>query len=277
MEHGTARASTRADRRAGSARQRHDKRCTGQGSTAKENTLACPTTVSMQRIWPIVALPLVAVVVALTLYAVWIVLDLPPEETIIRIAKEFFERYGLLTVFVSAAIEGLLLIGWYFPGTLVVVLGLVLAQGNPAAAAEVTLLAILGLLCGYVANFIIGRYGWYRLLIACGLREPIANGQRRLHRHGLSAIFTTYWQPNLASVISTSAGILQYPFAKFLAYSFVATVLWISFWCTLLYILGTAALGFVGLRAIVIMIAVWIAVRFWRARRSRTAETGEPT
>jgi len=78
----------------------------------------------LRRILKIIALPLAVLGVFALLYAVWVVLDLPPEQTIIEIAKPYLERYGAALVLACAFIEGLLLIGWYFPGTLVVIFGL---------------------------------------------------------------------------------------------------------------------------------------------------------
>ena len=92
-----------------------------------------------------------------------------------------------------------------------IIFALVLAGPDPARVALVAATAGFGLFCAYVTNFFAGKYGWYRLLLAFGLREPLDNAQKRLTRYGLSAIFTTYWQANLASCISTAAGILQFP------------------------------------------------------------------
>jgi membrane protein DedA with SNARE-associated domain len=104
----------------------------------------------------------------------------------------------------------------------------------------------------YVTNFFAGKYGWYRLL-AFGLREALENAQRRLTRCGLSAIFTTYWQANLASCVSTAAGILQFPAWRFLAYSAVAEALRGTFWASIIFFLGSAAPSLVGFR----MILLW--------------------
>lgn len=219
----------------------------------------------LRRFRTLVGLPLAALAVLLSLYAVWLWLDLPPEETVIAIARGYFETHGLVTVLVAAFIEGLLLIGWYFPGSLVIIFGLIFAGEDVARVAAVAALAAAGLLAAYVVNFLAGRHGWYRLLMAFGLREPLANAQRRLVRYGLGAIFTTYWQANLSSLVSTAAGILQMPFSRFLACSLVAVAFWITFWATLIYFLGRAALSLAGFRFILLMILVWLIVRFvWR-------------
>lgn len=213
----------------------------------------------------LVGLPLAALAVLLSLYALWLWLDLPPEETVVAVARSYFETHGLVTVLVAAFVEGLLLIGWYFPGSLVIIFGLIFAGDDVARVAAVAALAAAGLLAAYVVNFLAGRYGWYRLLLAFGLREPLANAQRRLVRYGLSAIFTTYWQANLSSLVSTAAGILQMPFSRFLACSLAAVAFWITFWSTLIFFLGRAALSLAGFRFILLMILVWLVVRFvWR-------------
>jgi membrane protein DedA with SNARE-associated domain len=228
------------------------------------------------RFWSIVGLPLAALLVLLSLYAVWHWLDLPPEETVIAIAQRYFETYGLLTVLVAAFIEGLLLIGWYFPGSLVIIFGLIFAGQDVPRVASVAALAAIGLLVAYVVNFMVGRHGWYRLLLAFGLRAPLANAQRRLTKYGLSAIFTTYWQANLSSVISTAAGVLQLSFPRFLAASFAAVAFWMTFWSTLIFFLGRAALTLAGFRFILLMILVWLILRFVYRRSIARTETAAP-
>ena len=138
--------------------------------------------------------------------------------------------------------------------------------------AETAALAAVGLYCGQVTNFFGGKHGWYRLLLAFGLREPLERAQQRLTKYGLSAIFTTYWQANLASCISTAAGILQFPARRFLVLAFIAQTLWFGFWSTLIYLLGPAALSLAGFRMILFLILIWIAARLiyrWKFETKR--------
>jgi membrane protein DedA with SNARE-associated domain len=228
----------------------------------------------LRRTLKIVAFPLAVLAVFGLLYAIWLALDLPPEETMAQIARIYLDRYGVVIVFVSAYLEGLLLIGWYFPGNLVIVLALIFAAPEPSRFVAVAAVGASGLLAAYVTNFFAGKYGWYRLLLAFGLREPLENAQRRLTKYGLSAIFTTYWQANLASCISTAAGILQFPPARFLAYSLAAEALWATFWASIIFFLGSAALALVGFRMILFLIMLWIAGRLiyrWKFERKPAA------
>jgi membrane protein DedA with SNARE-associated domain len=224
-------------------------------------------------------IPLTLFAVFLSLYLVWILIDLPSQQRLIEIATGFFERYGLITVVIAAVLEGLLLIGWYVPGTLVIVLGLIMAGDDVQRVAAVWASTVFGLWIAYFTNYFVGKYGWYRLLLAFGLKEPLDNAQRRLNRYGLSAIFMTYWQINVASLISTAAGILHLPLASFALYTLPATALWFGFWTTLIFFLGKAALTLVGLRFVLSVIAAWIVFRtIWylavKRREEQTAVSG---
>src|SRR3954471_18902106 len=190
----------------------------------------------LRRALNIAAFPLAVLAVFGLLYAIWLALDLPPEETLAQIARTYLDRYGIVIVLISAYLEGLLLIGWYFPGTLVIVLALIFAAPQPSRFALVAAIAGAGLVSAYVTNFVAGKYGWYRLLLAFGLRAPLENAKRRLIKYGLSAIFTTYWQANLASCISTAAGILQFSPRRFVMLALLAQTFWFVFWATLIFL-----------------------------------------
>jgi membrane protein DedA with SNARE-associated domain len=215
----------------------------------------------MRRTLKIIAFPLAVLGVFALLYAVWVALDLPPEQTIIATAKPYLDRYGLAIVLVCAYLEALLVIGWYFPGTLVIIFAMIVALSDPVRYVETAATGALGLYCGQVTNFFAGKHGWYRLLLAFGLREPLEKAKRRLTKYGLSAIFTTFWQANLASLISTAAGILQFSARRFIVLAFIAQALWFTFWSTLIFVLGPAALALAGFRMILVLILIWIAAR----------------
>jgi membrane protein DedA with SNARE-associated domain len=224
----------------------------------------------MRRTLKLVAFPLALLAAFALLYAIWVALDLPPEATILAIGKSYLDRYGLWIVLVCGALEALVVIGWYFPGTLVLIFAMIAASPEPLRYVETAAVGAIGLYCGQVTNFVAGRYGWYRLLLAFGLREPLERAKARLTKYGLSAIFTTYWQANLASCISTAAGVLQFPARRFVVLSLLAQTLWFGFWATLIFLLGPAALSLAGFRMILLLILLWIAARLiWRWKFER--------
>ena len=202
-------------------------------------------------------------------YIAWRFFGLPPQEELIEIAKTYFDKYGLAILLVSSLIEGTVLVGWYYPGSLVIFLGVILAGKDIEAVVEAVATITVGLFFAYIVNFLLGKYGWYRLLLKFGLKEALEDAKERVTKHGLVAIFMSYWQPNLAALVATSAGILDFSFTKFLTYSLVAAVIWNTFWGVLVYFLGERALNLVGLRFVFLAIFLWIAYRIWNGKKGK--------
>jgi membrane protein DedA with SNARE-associated domain len=229
----------------------------------------------MRRALKIMAFPLAVLAVFGLLYAIWLALDLPPEDTLIAIAKNYLDRYGLAIVLVCAYLEALLVIGWYFPGTLVIIVALIVAAAEPVRYAETAAIGGLGLLPRPVTNFFAGKYGWYRLLLAFGLREPSENAKRRLIKYGLSAIFTTFWQANLASCISTAAGICNFLRGASSCWPCSRKPSGSCSGRALIFLLGPAALSLAGFRMILLLILIWIAARLiyrWKFEKRNKPE-----
>ena len=213
-------------------------------------------------------LPIFVLGIFLFIYLAWRFFALPPEEEILEIARFYFDKYGLAILLVSALVEGTVLVGWYYPGSLIIFLGVILAGKDISKVAEAVAAITAGLFFAYIINFLLGKYGWYRLLLRFGLREALEDVKARVTRYGLLAIFMSYWQPNLAALVATSAGILDFSFSKFLIYSLVAATLWNTFWGALVYFVGEGVLSLVGIRFILLAIFIWIIYRIWNGRKN---------
>lgn len=224
----------------------------------------------MQRLKEWVALfwmPLFSLVAFGAFYLVWIFFDMPSQEQLIVTSGEYFEKYGLITIFVSAILESVLMMGWYYPGSLVIVLGAVLAGDDLVQLSLVWLVTTLGFIISYIFNFYVGKYGWYRLISALGFREALEKAKSQLVSYGPRAIFFTYWHPNLAALTATAAGILSIPIRTFLLYSLAATVPYNITWTTLAYILGEKAIDAIGPKFVLAVIAIWVLVILVRKRK----------
>lgn len=229
----------------------------------------------MKRVLKTLALPLIFLAALISLLALWRIFQLPQEAELFRIIRSYFERYGFLTVFISAIVEGMLLLGWYYPGSIVVFLGVIFAGRNVMQVIAVVGIATIGFFIAYVFDYLLGKYGWYRLLLAFGLREPIENAKQRLTRYGANTILVGYFHPNFGALIATAAGILSYPFRTFLIYSLVAVIFWDTFWGTLAYFLSEAALYILGIRFAIIAIVVWILFRLLFMRKRDNQLVGQ--
>lgn len=231
---------------------------------------------SLKNILKIISIPLILLGIYLSMYVVWKILGLPSDEQMLVMVKDYFIRYGLIIIFVSALIEGFFLLGQYFPGGFVIFLGVISAGKDIVKASEVVLVVCIAFFIAYTLNFLLGRYGWYKLLIKFGLREQIEHAKTKLNKQGLNAVIFSYWEPNLASITATAAGILNFPFKIFSLYSSTGILVWNVFWGTLIYLLGESALQLIGLKWILIITGTWVSVllikKYWFERNKKDRE-----
>jgi membrane protein DedA with SNARE-associated domain len=166
----------------------------------------------------------------------------------------------LILVFIGALIEGVLLLGQYFPGGFIIFLGVISAGKDATRAIEVVAVVSISFVIAYSINYLLGRAGWYLFAKKFGLEQAIENAKAKLVKHQLMAILSTYWEPNLASITATAAGVLQIPFKRFSFYSVVGILIWNTFWGTFVYKLGEQALHLAGFKYVLIVFGIWFAI-----------------
>lgn len=207
------------------------------------------------------AIPIGLLSMTLLYSLIWRLFNLPKEEELIQIITEFFNRYGLWVVLISSIIEGALIIGNYFPGGVVVFLGVISAGHNIPKIVLTVTVVVIGFFIGYLLDYAMGKYGWYKMLIKFGMKDQLEKAKLKLSKQSFNAIFLSYWEPNLGSVTATAAGILNIPLPKFLFESLIGLVVWDAFWGTLVASLGKQALNLVtNLSYIIPIVAIWILI-----------------
>lgn len=186
-------------------------------------------------------LPLTLLFVFATIHLLWWVFEIPPADILVDQIETLFQTFGLPALFVVSVIEAMLVIGGYFPGGLVIVIAVVLADSAVGAVTTVAV-AIAGLFIGHVCNYLLGRYGWYKLLVKFNLTGSLKNAKERLRKRGLITAFGTYWMSSVAAVLDTAAGVLHIYWFRFVVYSFTFTAFWGIFFGTLFYSVGETAI-----------------------------------
>ena len=189
---------------------------------------------------------------------VWVLLELPSPEALTEIIANYFNTYGLWIIFISALIEGFFILGQYFPGSTIIFIGVISAGKDVVKAVEVVTVVSIAFIIAYYGDYLIGRYGWYKLFLKFGVKPALEQAKKKVSRHVFKGIISSYWEPSLATIAATAAGILQVPHKKFLLYSTIGVIIWLSFWGTLIFILGQAALQIMGPRGILIIFTVWV-------------------
>jgi len=183
--------------------------------------------------------------------------DFPSEEETVKLVTNWLTEYGLLIVLIGSLLEALLFVGFYFPGSVIIFLA-VASSPNPISAIKAVLAVSLGMLLGYSLNYMLGKYGWYKVFLKLGMRGGIENARVKMERNDIRYVFYTYWNPGLASFTSTAAGILQLPYTRFLLLIVAAILVWNTFWGVLVYSVGESALMLLNFSLVLKIIAVWI-------------------
>ena len=208
----------------------------------------------------IVALPLILLAFYLSLFVIWTAFDLPKDAALVEAITVYFNRYGLIIVFLGALIEGALLLGQYFPGGFIIVIGVLSAGKNIPRTIEVVAVVSIAFFIAYWFNYLVGKYGWYRLFLKFGLKGALERAQIKLQKHHLYAILASYWEPNVASITATAAGTLQLPLKEFLFFSAIGIVVWNTFWGTFVYLIGDQVFALAGFKYALLVFGIWMGI-----------------
>jgi membrane protein DedA with SNARE-associated domain len=227
-------------------------------------------------VWILLLVPVVIISIGYALSYVEGLYGFTSEAVVIDFLKTFILKYGLIVSFIGAFLEALLLIGWYFPGSFIIFLSVILSGSIPNAILSVCVITV-AMFSAYAVNYMLGRYGWYHVLAKFGLEIAIKDAEGKLNRHAPKAFFFSYWQPGLASFTSTAAGVLKYPFTRFLMLSLAALVVWNTFWGVLAYTVGESILETLFNRYVILALAIaWVSFKLyedWKKGKFESAST----
>jgi membrane protein DedA with SNARE-associated domain len=160
--------------------------------------------------------------------------------------------------------------------------GFNVSEGKYSLFAAVAVGSIANLVGSWIA-YAVGYYGRVEVLERYKIfhikPEHLAITERWFERWGSWAVFFSRMLPIVRTFISLPAGVARMPFWRFSALTLAGCVPWIL----MLTLVGKAArdnwdqwkdrLHYVdyGIAAIIVVGVVWLALRWWRARRARLA------
>ena len=189
----------------------------------------------------------------------------------IEAIKNIYLTKGYVLIFFSALLEAMFIVGFYIPGSAIIILGAVFARTGVISYPLVLLVGTSGLVLGYSINYFLGKYGWYHLLSKLGFEKGIEVAKRKLAQNRIKTLFLGYITPNSASFISTAAGALRMPIKKFIFLSVAAQLFWSFIWGTLAYWFGLPFVEFIikySFIALFLLVGIWI-VRKMIGEKSR--------
>lgn len=213
--------------------------------------------------------PLILLGFSLATILVYQALHLPTRDAVLDAIQGLYAQYGPIVVLLGALMEGTLFLNLYLPGSTVIALGVIFANGDIVRAILVVVLATFGLFGTALINYALGRYGWYRLFVKLGIGDELEAMKKRFERRGLALILSTYFHPNVGALAATSAGILRASFWPFAGYSLLALTFWDTFWGIVFYLIGPFLLRVLSQWVITGILALWFiyaVVKFFRSR-----------
>ena len=149
-----------------------------------------------------------------------------------------YKTYGYFLVFFGALFESMFMIGLYIPGSAVVLIVAAVSRTGVLSFPLVFLFGTTGLVCGYIINYLLGRYGWFHILSGLGLEKAVGQAKEKLTKHRIKTLLVAYCNPAAGSFVSTAAGILKIPFWEYLFFAVLFQSIWALIWGTLAYFFG---------------------------------------
>ena len=207
-------------------------------------------------------------------------------EQALLLAKDLFESYGELTVFLAPLLENTIFLGALIPGTLVMLLAGVAIHDGLIALPLAIPLGIVGAIIGDTISYGIGRFGWHRLgpesqLVRWSerVREPLLN-------HSIWLVLSYHFAGYSRMIGPASAGFMRMPFLRWMLLDYLGVTLWVITFIMAGYLLGVAGLSLddpsdreIRIFEIVLfaLFAIAVVVILRRARRSGSGRAETPS
>ena len=200
------------------------------------------------------------------------------------------DRWGYLAV---AGVIGVESFGIPAPGQTIMVAAAVYAGAGRMNVVAVGVIAFLAAVLGDNIGYWIGvrggrslvhRYGKYIFLTP----ERLERAERFFARRGSRVVVVARFIDGLRQLNGVIAGITAMPWRKFLLYNAIGAALWVGWWTTVAYLLGTHLVDVMenlhryswwATAGVVIVVAGYVALHVRHIRRRRTraaAPAGEP-
>ena len=163
-------------------------------------------------------------------------LGLPPVEDLFKLMEVAFQQYGLALLFFGLIIEGLFMVGFYFPGS-VVAFGAVIFLGKTYV--DILLIILIGsiaLILVNILNYMLGKHGYYKLLEKFGAKGTIERMKIRFDKNKNGTILLFSSSPNFLAIISIYAGIVKTNLKEYLRFISLCILFWVSLVSAIIFI-----------------------------------------
>jgi membrane protein DedA with SNARE-associated domain len=169
--------------------------------------------------------------------------QLPDLNQLIQFLQQYYASWGYAFTALGAFMENTAILGLFFPGGTMILLGAFYAKLGVLSFPAVWLLGALGTMAGASLDFWAGRLGVYKLLFRLmpgsqKLEKGMDGAHAFMEKWGLPSIFLAHFVGHVRSFVAVSAGTCSLPYRKFLLYEGIAALAWSAMYCVGGYIMA---------------------------------------
>lgn len=172
------------------------------------------------------------------LMLIWRWLRLPQGSELFEAVTNAFRSYGFAFVGIAALIEGLLVVNLYFPGSLVILIGVTAFRGSPLMVVMLVATVIAAFFLATIINYCIGYYGLHALISRLKADTQIQVVSEWHRKVGRWFVPLSFFHPNLSAFVAVACGRDRISPYRFFPIALIATIAWNSFWGGLTYSFG---------------------------------------
>lgn len=195
-------------------------------------------------------------VILIVLYIIFLISlrgSIPSSEELISHLASLYERFGYEVIFIGAALEALVVVNLFVPGSVAVAFGAVFARSGQVDLTLAVLAGTFGAMVGFIIDFLLGYLGFGRIIKRLGYGNLIGKARIQIEKYRVKTFILGFIHPNIGSFISLAAGTLKIGLARFLVLSSLSTLAWVSLWGILVFALGEVFL-------IILTKYVWVVI-----------------
>ncbi len=196
----------------------------------------------------------------------------PTSEELIEVFAGLYAKYGYEIIFVSALLEGLVLVNLFVPGMLALALGAVFARTGETDLTLVILTASTGIVLGYIIDFLMGYFGFGDTLKKLGYEGFLNTSRDKLKRFGNRGLIVGFFHSNVGSFLAFAAGTMRLSFSNFLIVALASTLVWATVWGVAAFYFGEIFLFVIKRYSFLLVLAVmafFILASYWKYKSEK--------
>jgi membrane protein DedA with SNARE-associated domain len=200
----------------------------------------------------------------------------------LKIAKNLFNHYGYLTVFLAPLLENTIFLGAIIPGTIIMLLGGLSAHDGLVSIWLAIPLGIAGAWIGDTISYGIGRFGWQRLGPESRMAKWAEEMREPLLEHTTWIVILYHFAGYSRLIGPAASGFLRVPFRRWVLLDYFGSALWVISFMIGGYLLGVFGLSLdstdrnVNVVEILLFVLAIVSVSLVILRSNKKKEVAEP-